>query len=65
MSQTAKRLRELIAAPAIVAAPGCYDGLTARLAEQAGFPAICTETRHAKAFLKGNRPVATACLSVG
>ena len=32
---------------------------------KAGFPAICTETRHAKAFLKGNRPVATACLSVG
>lgn len=40
MSQTAQRLRNLIAAPNIAAAPGCYDGLTARLAEQAGFPAI-------------------------
>lgn len=40
MPEPARRLRELIAAPDIVAAPGCYDGLTARLVEQAGFPAI-------------------------
>lgn len=40
MSQPARTLRDLIAAPQIVAAPGCYDGLTARLAEQAGFPAV-------------------------
>lgn len=40
MSQSARTLRDLLAEPQIVAAPGCYDGLTARLAEQAGFPAV-------------------------
>lgn len=31
------RLRELISQPGIVAAPGCHDGLTARLVQQNGF----------------------------
>ena len=31
------RLRELIAQPGIVVAPGCHDGLTARLVQQSGF----------------------------
>lgn len=31
------RLRELIAQPGIVVAPGCHDGLTARLIQQNGF----------------------------
>ena len=35
----AKKLRALLQQPDIVAAPGCYDGMTARLIEQAGFSA--------------------------
>lgn len=31
------RLRELISQPSIVVAPGCHDGLTARLVQQNGF----------------------------
>ncbi len=34
------RLRELIAGDGIITAPGCYDGLSARLIENAGFPAV-------------------------
>jgi 2-methylisocitrate lyase-like PEP mutase family enzyme len=39
MTATA-RLRELLAGPDILVAPGAYDGITARLIEQAGFSAI-------------------------
>lgn len=35
-----RRLRELLAGPGIVVAPGAYDALTARLVEAAGFPAV-------------------------
>lgn len=35
-----KALRELIAKEGMVVAPGCYDGLTAKLIRQAGFNAI-------------------------
>ena len=31
------RLRELLAAPGVITAPGCYDALSARLVEEAGF----------------------------
>ena len=34
------KLRNLFASGRIAVAPGAYDGLTARLVEQAGFPAI-------------------------
>jgi 2-methylisocitrate lyase-like PEP mutase family enzyme len=34
------KLRNLIAGDDIVVAPGCYDGLSARLIENAGFPAV-------------------------
>src|SRR5215207_6451041 len=34
------RLRELLAGDALVIAPGAYDCLTARIVEQAGFPAV-------------------------
>ncbi len=37
-----RRLRDLLAASGMVQAPGAYDGLTARLIEQAGFPAVYT-----------------------
>jgi 2-methylisocitrate lyase-like PEP mutase family enzyme len=33
-------LRRLLAAPDIIVAPGVYDGLSARLAARAGFPAV-------------------------
>ena len=36
----ARRLRELLAAPDVVIAPGAYDCLSARLIEAAGFPAV-------------------------
>jgi 2-methylisocitrate lyase-like PEP mutase family enzyme len=36
----AQRLRELMASDDIVLAPGAYDAITARLIEQAGFPAV-------------------------
>jgi 2-methylisocitrate lyase-like PEP mutase family enzyme len=39
MKRTA-RLRELLHQPDIIIAPGAYDGITARLVEQAGFPAV-------------------------
>ena len=32
-----RRLRELLTGPGVITAPGCYDGLTARLVEEAGF----------------------------
>ena len=34
------RLRQLIAAPGCVQAPGVYDGISARLAIEAGFQVI-------------------------
>jgi 2-methylisocitrate lyase-like PEP mutase family enzyme len=36
----AQHLKGLLAAPAIVRAPGAYDALSARLVERAGFPAV-------------------------
>jgi carboxyvinyl-carboxyphosphonate phosphorylmutase len=40
MKTKAAQLRELLSKPDIVQAPGAYDGLTATLIEQAGFPAV-------------------------
>jgi carboxyvinyl-carboxyphosphonate phosphorylmutase len=34
------RLRQLLRAPGLVVAPGAYDGISARLVEAAGFPAV-------------------------
>ena len=36
----ARKLRLLLAQEALVVAPGAYDGMTARLVEQHGFPAV-------------------------
>ncbi len=36
----ARRLRELLAVPGMVIAPGAYDCISARVIEQAGFPAV-------------------------
>ncbi|NTZ83629.1 isocitrate lyase/PEP mutase family protein [Burkholderia metallica] len=38
--KAATKLRALLALPEMVVAPGAYDGLTAKLVEQAGFPAV-------------------------
>jgi 2-methylisocitrate lyase-like PEP mutase family enzyme len=35
-----RRLRELLAGPDMLVAPGAYDGITARMIEQAGFSAL-------------------------
>lgn len=40
MTTAARALRDLIANHAPVIAPGAFDGLSARLVEQAGFPAV-------------------------
>ena len=37
---TSRRLRELLNRPEMIVAPGAYDGITARLVEQAGFAAV-------------------------
>src|SRR4051812_50118045 len=36
----ARKLRELLAMPDLIVAPGAYDCLSARLIEAAGFPAV-------------------------
>jgi 2-methylisocitrate lyase-like PEP mutase family enzyme len=38
--KTTTRLRQLINQPEMIAAPGAYDRITARLVEQAGFSAV-------------------------
>jgi 2-methylisocitrate lyase-like PEP mutase family enzyme len=38
--KTTTRLRQLLNAPDMLVAPGAYDGITARLIEQAGFSAV-------------------------
>ncbi len=38
--KSSAKLRALLNKPDIVVAPGAYDGITARLVEQAGFPAV-------------------------
>jgi methylisocitrate lyase len=40
MHQSRQRLRDLVAAPRLLVAPGVYDGLSARIAEEAGFQAV-------------------------
>jgi 2-methylisocitrate lyase-like PEP mutase family enzyme len=40
MTTQARQLRNLLSGPQMVQAPGAYDGITARLIEQAGFPAV-------------------------
>src|SRR5690349_17310065 len=39
MPNNTRRLRQMLARTSVVVAPGAYDGLTARLVEQAGFEA--------------------------
>jgi methylisocitrate lyase len=39
-ASAARRLREALAAPEILVAPGAYDAITARIVEKHGFPAV-------------------------
>ena len=40
MNKSRNALRELLQKPGIIMAPGVYDGISARVCEQAGFPAL-------------------------
>ena len=40
MDSSALRFRALLDTPGLIVAPGAYDGITARLVEQAGFPLV-------------------------
>jgi len=40
MMNASRLLRQRLGGPQMLVAPGVYDGLTARLAEQAGFSAV-------------------------
>src|SRR5581483_3767223 len=48
-----RRLRALLAGPVTVVAPGAYDALSARLIEDAGFPAVYMTGFGASASLLG------------
>ena len=40
LNSASRRLRSLLASEDMIVAPGAWDGITARLVEQAGFPAV-------------------------
>jgi carboxyvinyl-carboxyphosphonate phosphorylmutase len=56
-SQARTRLRELLAGPTPLVAPGAYDALSARLVEQAGFDAVYLTGFGASASLLGRPDV--------
>lgn len=58
-----ERLRELLAGPEPVLAPGAYDGLTARLVEEAGFPTVYMSGFGTAASLLGRPDVGLLTLS--
>jgi len=53
MMTSADRLRQLLAAPGLVQAPCCYDGMSARLIRDAGFPMACVSGFEAAAMSFG------------
>jgi 2-methylisocitrate lyase-like PEP mutase family enzyme len=59
----AARLRRLISQPEPVLAPGTYDALTARLVEQAGFPAVYMTGFGTAASLLGRPDVGLVTMS--
>src|SRR4051794_6866279 len=59
----ARRLRELLAADEPVLAPGVYDGLGARLVEEAGFSAVYMTGFGTAASLLGRPDVGLATMS--
>ena len=62
-NNAAARLRQLISQPEPVLAPGAYDALTARLVEQAGFPAVYMTGFGTAAGLLGRPDVGLVTLS--
>lgn len=40
MKRTTTKLRELLAGPGLITAPACHDPMTARIAEQLGYPVV-------------------------
>ena len=61
--KSAARLRELISRPEPVLAPGAYDALSARLIEQAGFPAVYMTGFGTAASLLGRPDVGLVTMS--
>ncbi len=59
----AGRLREMLAGPEPVLAPGAYDGLTARLIERAGFRAVYMTGFGTAASLLGRLDIGLLTLS--
>jgi carboxyvinyl-carboxyphosphonate phosphorylmutase len=57
------RLRQLLAGPEPVVAPGAYDALSARLVEQAGFDAVYMTGFGASASLLGRPDVGLLCFA--
>jgi 2-methylisocitrate lyase-like PEP mutase family enzyme len=62
-TNNAARLRDLISQPKPVLAPGAYDALTARLVEQAGFPAVYMTGFGTAASLLGRPDVGLVTMS--
>ena len=56
-------LRQLISGREPILAPGAYDGLTARLVEQAGFPAVYMTGFGTAASLRGRPDVGLLTMS--
>src|SRR6202171_5801307 len=57
------RLRELLAGPDLLVAPGAYDALSARLIAQAGFPAVYMTGFGAAASVLGQPDVGLLTMS--
>jgi 2-methylisocitrate lyase-like PEP mutase family enzyme len=53
MIDAASKLRDIIAAPGVVVVPGVHDAMTARMAEQAGFPLVDVESAGSLAVAHG------------
>ncbi len=62
-SHRAARLRQLISQPQPVLAPGAYDALSARLIEQAVFPAVYMTGFGSSASLLGRPDVGLLSMS--
>jgi 2,3-dimethylmalate lyase len=59
----ASEFRRLLAAPGLIALPGCYDVLSAVLLERAGFPAVFVSGYGVAASLLGNPDIGLTSLT--
>jgi 2-methylisocitrate lyase-like PEP mutase family enzyme len=62
-SSAAERFRAALAAPGIIALPGCYDALSALLFERAGFGAVFVSGYGVAASLLGNPDIGLTSLN--